>query len=57
MTTEEQKQFLNQEAQILKDKFIDRTLKMDEDFRTDWQRIMGRIAQLDQEDKKEDKLN
>ena len=51
------KQELNQQAQIMKDRFIDEILKKTNEFSQDWNRIMGKKAELDAKEKADDKLN
>ena len=57
MTNEEIKQMILQELQVKKDKFIEDIIKLSFDFKNDWDRQTNKIASLQEEERKEDKLN
>ena len=54
---ETRKNELQEEAQRLKDRYIDNVRKATFDFEQDWQRVTGKLGSLNQEVSKDDKIN
>lgn len=57
MTNDQIKNALNQDSQILKDRFIDAHIRLMNDFQLDWNRITGKLAEINKEESQQDKLN
>lgn len=54
---ETRKNELQEEAQRLKDRYVDNVRKLAFDFEQDWQRVTGKLGSLNQEISKDDKIN
>lgn len=54
---ETRKNELQEEAQRLKDRYVDNVRKLAFDFEQDWQRVTGKLGSLNQEVSKDDKIN
>ena len=48
---------LLQDLQVKKDKFIENIIRLSYYFKGDWDNQMNKIAAIEQEEQKEDKLN
>ena len=57
METQKVKEIILQDLQDKKDRFVENIIKMSFDFKNDWDKQINKIASLEQEEQKEDKLN
>jgi len=54
---ETRKNELNQEAQIRKDRFINDTLRLNQEFQQDWTNLNNKLIEVTKKEEEQDKIN
>jgi hypothetical protein len=54
---ETRKDELNQEAQLRKDRFINDTLRLNQEFQQDWTNLNNKLIEVTKKEEEQDKVN